>query len=152
MKKSHIYILFIIVVFGIAGGILYSNSLKNENVKILNNEISLETKQQLEPINNLIKTLYFKEGTYKNYRSAFTDPNNALKEKDFQDYKNSHSAKENFKYDSDTIDSIMKHMKIIEDKNMVKVYYLKDVNSNETKGAQYWEITKKDGKWRIKND
>ncbi|WPC42243.1 hypothetical protein [Clostridium sp. JS66] len=156
MKKKNILILIsIIVLIGLIGGGLYKYNEKHKLDAAANNKILAAEKEQLEPINTLVKTLYFKQGTYKDYIVVFKNPNNALNEKAFDSYRNNHTAADIFKYDPSTADSIMKHMKVVQDfknKNTAKVYYLKDIKKLEdNKNSQSWQVVKIGDKWKINN-
>lgn len=82
-----------------------------------------------------------------------TDPKSALTENQFNAYRKRHKASDIFKYDSDSVNGVMKHMKAEKQKdNSYKVYYLKNVNDvKEEKTANYWMVTNKNGQWLLKN-
>ncbi|EPY2275930.1 hypothetical protein ACXAT3_000626 [Clostridium sporogenes] len=107
----------------------------------------------LEPIYKIVKIQNFKKGTYEEYKELFSNPNKVITKEQFEAYRNSNKSKDMFKYDGDSIKGIMGHMKSEEkDKNLYKVYYLKNVNdNNEKSNANYWMIIKQDNKWVIKN-
>ncbi|MDU6877227.1 hypothetical protein ACQX0N_06340 [Clostridium tepidum] len=107
----------------------------------------------LEPIYKVVKIQNFKEGTYEDYKALFSNPNKVITKEQFDAYRDSNKSKETFKYDNDSIKGIMSHMKSEEkDKDLYKVYYLKNVNDdNEKKDANYWIVVKENNKWLIKN-
>ncbi|WP_434297421.1 hypothetical protein [Clostridium sporogenes] len=107
----------------------------------------------LEPIYKIVKIQNFKEGTYEEYKELFTNPNKVITKEQFEAYRNSNKSKDMFKYDGSSIKGIMKHMKSEEkDKDLYKVYYLKNVNDdNGKKDANYWMVVKENNKWVIKN-
>ncbi|MGO5092829.1 hypothetical protein [Clostridium sp. LCP25S3_F10] len=140
-KKSKLIILGIVVV--LLGVFTYSHYQKKQ--KFIGTP--------LEPIYKVVKIQNFKEGTYDEYKALFSNPDKVITKEQFDAYRNSNKIKENFKYDNDSIKGIMSHMKSEEkNKDLYKVYYLKNVNDDkEKKDANYWMITKKDNKWLIKN-
>lgn len=107
----------------------------------------------LEPIYKIVKIQNFKKGTYEEYKKLFSNPNKVITKEQFEAYRNSNKSKDIFKYDSDSIKGIMGHMKSEEkDKDLYKVYYLKNINNdNEKSSANYWMVIKQDNKWVIKN-
>jgi len=146
MKKKGIIIGVIIILVAIVG-ILSYNSHRNK-VQFIGTSRA--------PIYKLVKIQYFDEGTYADYKALFTDSKGILTQSQFEGYRKLKTAKQMFKYDSESINGVMKHMKsVMEGKNanLYKIYYLKDINSQkEIKTSSYWMVEKKDGKWLIKND
>lgn len=143
MKKKGIIIGIIIIlaaIVGVASYKFYINKLEGIGTP-------------LEPIYKLVKIQHFDKGTYADYKALFTNPKIALTKTQFDNYRNTHKSNDIFKYDSDSIDGVMKHMKAEKEKNdLYKVYYLKNVNDEkEKKSANYWLVTKKNGKWLVQN-
>lgn len=110
-------------------------------------------KEALKAVEKLVKITYFKEETYEDYKALFTNPEKALSKEKFENFRKTSNVKDKFKYDYESIDGIMKHMKTVKDNKNMKVYYLKDVNSKEgMEDASYWKLVEKDGKVLIRND
>lgn len=107
----------------------------------------------LEPIYKVVKIQNFKEGTFEDYKELFSDSSEVITKEQFETYRDSNKSKDMFKYDNDSIKGIMSHMKFEkQDKDLYKIYYLKNVNdNNEKSNANYWMVTKKNNKWVIKN-
>src|SRR3712207_1858028 len=140
MNKKAIIIVVMVILITLVGGISYKNKVEYIGTP-------------LEPMYKLIKIQYFNQGTYQEYKSLFTDQRNVLEENQFETNRKCRTAQDAFKYDSDTIKGIMKHMKLEKEKdNVYKVYYLKNVNNEkEKKSANYWMVIKKESKWLLKN-
>lgn len=107
----------------------------------------------LEPVDKLVRILYFNEGKYKDYKEMFTKPENAFTEEQFNEFRKN-PDKSSFKYGAASPEEVIKHMKAgIESSNLVTVYYLEDpVKTKETDAAMQWKVENKDGKWLLKND
>lgn len=156
-KKTVGIIAFVVVI--IIAIISYNNynSYQKEKQKqnLIQTQIS-NKKAALVPIYELIKTQYFAKGTYNDYKALFTKPSIVLPKAQFEVNQKTNKPSDVFLYDSKTPESIMKHMKLIEQVkggNTYMVYYLKNVNDiKNLKQTTYWVVTKKDGKWLIKND
>lgn len=143
MKKVRL-ILAIILVVALIGTIFASVSVifgrQNKNNDVL------------EPVNKLISTLYYNQGSYNEYKSLFIQPNKALKEDSFNNVRKYTKVGDYFKYDSDNIKSLMKHMVVVKNNDQAVVYYVKDTNSQEElKTAKSWALQYVDGKWKIKD-
>ena len=109
----------------------------------------------LEPINKLVKISYFGKGSYEDYKKLLLNPNVALSEEEFKESRKYINPEEEFKYGAKNKNEVMKNMKFIQDKNnknLGKVYYVKDTNDSNIDSSLYWVIENKDGKWLIKND
>ncbi|MCY6370984.1 hypothetical protein [Clostridium ganghwense] len=107
----------------------------------------------LEPIDKLVNVLYFNTGTYSDYKAIFTNPDTALTEEEFNNFRKNPDKNE-FKYGTDSPDEIMSHIKAIpENDNLATVYYLEDVNkTDESESSMQWKVENKAGKWLLKND
>lgn len=107
----------------------------------------------LEPMENMINSLYFNKGDYNSYSNSFTAPNKALNVQQFDQQKKTAKPSKEFRYGSKDTRDILSHMRVVEKNNKALVYYLKDVkDDSELKKSSFWTIVKKDGKWLIKND
>ncbi|MBU3097671.1 MULTISPECIES: hypothetical protein [Clostridium] len=91
----------------------------------------------LEPIYKLVKIQHFDKGTYSDYVALSTNPKSVLSEGKFAAYRKTYNPSQLFKYNSDSINGIMNHMKAEKEKdNLYKIYYLKDINSENEKNMQ----------------
>ncbi|WP_446898489.1 hypothetical protein ACSVC9_00755 [Clostridium sp. LBM24168] len=143
MRKKGIIIGIIVIIIALIGSISY---------KTYTNKIQ-GIGTPLEPIHKLVRIQYFDQGTYTEYKALFTDPKSVLIESQFESYRKNHKTNDFFKYGSDSINGVIKHMKVEkENDNLYKVYYLKNINDEEEKKtANYWIVAKKNGKWLLKN-
>lgn len=107
----------------------------------------------LEPVDKLVRVLYFNEGKYKDYKDVFTKPENAFSEDQFNEFRKN-PDKSSFKYGAASPEEVIKHMKAgIENSNLVTVYYLENPEkTKEADAAMQWTVENKDGKWLLKND
>lgn len=107
----------------------------------------------LEPVDKLVRVLYFNEGKYEDYKEVFTKSENTFSEEQFNEFRKN-PDKSSFKYGAASPEEVMKHIKAgIEDSNLVTVYYLEDPEkTEESDAAMQWKVENKDGKWLLKND
>lgn len=129
------------------------NATKKSSAKIPHYDSAKSDKDALTTVKKLISVLYFKDGDYKEYKGLFTNPERALNETKFNEYRKDHSAKDKFPVDNETVDSIMKHMKAVKNDKNITVYYLKDINNEkEMQDALQWKLVEKGNKTVIRND
>lgn len=106
----------------------------------------------LEPIKSLISIQHFDKGTYKDYAKLFENKKNIVSRVDFDKFRNAHIPKDTFQFGYSSIKDIMKHMKVVKNGVIAKVYYLKNIkDQNEMKSSSFWNTEKKNGRWMIKN-
>ncbi|WMJ80785.1 hypothetical protein RBU49_00645 [Clostridium sp. MB40-C1] len=136
--KSHVVLLFLILTTFTLIGCLGKSQYKST---------------ALEPVETLIKTLYFNKGNYKDYKAIFTNPNNAFNEDQFKKFREK-PDKTAFKYGANSLEDIVKHMKLENvNETSAVVYYVEDVNkTDKSKALMQWKVEKRDGKWLLKND
>lgn len=107
----------------------------------------------LEPMESMVSSLYYSKGDYDSYKDSFTSPKKALNKAQFESQQKSVKADKEFRYGSDGVRDVLKHMRIVEKGDTSSVYYLNNVNDDkEMKNSSFWTVVKKDGKWLIKND
>jgi len=109
----------------------------------------------LAPVEKLISTLYFKQGTYSDYKTLFSNKNNVISEKEFKSYQFMGQPNVIFPVDNDSVANVMKHMKQQQiDPNTVKVFWSKDLNGSANsleEATATWVMIKQNGKWYIGN-
>ncbi len=107
----------------------------------------------INTVKKLFGVLYFGEGNYKDYKALFTNPEDAMNEEKFNEYRKNVKVEEEFKYGSESIDSLIKHIRVEKNDKNIKLYYMKDVNDEQEKlDARQWRLVEKDGKTLIRND
>ncbi len=130
-----------------------SNKVENVEPQLPEYNPAKSEDEAKNTIKKLVSVLYFKNGSYDDYKVLFTDSEKAMNETKFNEFRKSHTAKDKFKYDPESVESIMKHMKTVKTDKDITVYYLEDISdTKEMQSAIKWILVEKDNKTLIMND
>lgn len=100
-----------------------------------------------------MRSYYFDEGTYKEYKQVFADEGKIVSEEEFDLYRKGNDAASVFgEIKVETMEDALKHLKVKEiDETNAEVYLVSDANDEEFKTAtSYWILEKKGDKWLMK--
>lgn len=142
MNNKIIAIGFVGIVLIIVLIIIYNNKA-NEN-KLHGTPIA--------PVEKLIGSLFFNQGTYTEYKSLFANESRVISESQFNEYKSKNKPEMTFPKDYSSVASIMKNMKQKQtDPNTVIVYWPVDPQETAENARVKWTVIKQNGKWFIRN-
>ena len=121
-------------------------------IRLFNDYNTNKPENKLLPVKQLVQIFYFDKGTFEEYEKLFADSTKVGTRNDFNSFRDNKVPADEFPKDYNSVDSVMKHMKIKDiDSNTAEVYWMEDIKSNDfSKSPSYWVVVKNDGTWLLK--
>ncbi len=112
-------------------------------------QLEIKTATPMETLETYVRSYYFKEGTYDDYKKLFADDKNIRPIGEFDQYRRENEPKDLFPAGYKSVETLMTHMREVEiDDATVEIYYLENPNQEGIEGAQlYWILVKTDNQW-----
>lgn len=120
---------------------------KEEEKKAIEGTTAVKPEVAQDTVKKLIDSIYFKKGTYEEYKALFSLPDRVASKEKFEDARNSLKIADKFGKDYKSSDEIAKHFTIAKKDNMTDVNFKSEDGQKETK----WQVVEKNGKYFIYN-
>jgi len=150
----------ILLPFGLASALLLGAC--SDDTEVVEQEDQIGTLEQQEQQNEqasehfaiveqFIKIAYFDEGTYADFTALYADSTKANTEEEFNEFRKTTEAADQFPVDSDSVENMMKHLVAVPiDENNAEVYWVEDkAKATKADAAFVWSLTNVNGDWKI---
>lgn len=107
--------------------------------------------EQLAVAKQFIEIAYFDKGTYDDFLALHADTATANTEEEFNNFRESTTAEDQFPVDSDSVENMLKHLVAVSiDEKHAEVYWVNDKAKATKEDAAYvWQLVKINGAWKI---
>lgn len=121
--------------------------------------ITLEQEEQkneqaeahFDVVEQFIKIAYFDEGAYDDFVALYADPATANTEEEFNNFRETTTAEDQFPVDSDSVEKMLKHLVAVAvDDTHAEVYWVEDkAKATKADAAYVWQLVDVNGAWKI---
>lgn len=105
------------------------------------------TADPVKPVDSMLKSLYFKSGTYEDYRNSFETPSKVISEQEFKGMQEKGSAA---LFDKKSESDVLPMLRSFQKDDKTAVVYWVDFTKDKS-SDMHWNVVKTDNGWKIEN-
>ncbi|EQB88389.1 uncharacterized membrane protein YciS (DUF1049 family) [Clostridium punense] len=113
----------------------------------IENAKSVDEKVAEDTVKKLIDIVYFKQGTYEEYKSLFSLPDRVASKEKFEEARSKSSVVEKFGKEYENSEEIVKNFKVEKKDSITTVFFKSEDGEKEST----WQVIEKDSKYLIYN-